>query len=325
MPVSVYDHVARELGLDAYTVKRHVAAGPSVTVDAVPETEERDYVVEVKGTPVGPEDLAPLVLANRLLDEERPDRETVAVLASPAATDGAREVAARLAVELVEIPPSLAPAGDRAGVTPLTTEKSWAVVAAVLTKQRFPSVRALAKHASVSTGWTYQVVQELEVRGALLRSGSGLRLDDEATILDAVPEQRPLAELETARVATGITDAQGLALALQAHLEGTPEPEAAPRAWVAATTAAAAYTGYLSQRDRFDVYCDAPAVLEDAFEGEEGGFELHVHEPDRPLSTGERFRNALPSVTREQAMLDTAGTGMAFRDLTLRLLAVMRG
>lgn len=316
--------VSSELGAANAQVQREVALAPGVRVDAVLRTRTHAYVVEARSRPARPEDVAWVAFARQLLARAEKDRVVVAVLVVPGAGHHVRQLAAEAGVELLEVSPALLPRdSERIGSTPLATEQSWAVVVALLKFQRVPGVRELARRAGVSVGWTHRVVTELVARRALAHRGALLVLDGATPVLDAVASERPLSGLEVAHVDTGFERPEDLALHLTLGSRDLPAHEK-PDVCVGGTTAAAWYTGYLIQRDRFDVYSEDPQPLEGLFRGRSGGLRLRVHEPDRKLGPGSTILGGLPAVRREQALLDVAGTGLAFRDLTLRLLEALR-
>lgn len=323
--MDVLSHIARELGLTNYRTSREVSVHPNVRVDAVIEAGEKTLLIELKSRGPTPEDIAWMLLARDLwMEDPAKSCPAVLVLAVPGASNKARRLADEVGVEIVEVPANLLPVdADRIGTAPLTTEKSWAVVTTLLREQRFSSVRDLAERAAVSTGWTYKVVGELEARGSLLRRAGSLMLDDPVPILDAVSSERPLGELETRKVPTGLDDPEEIGLTLMLGAQDMSEDQGRPGLYACGVTAAAHYTNYLVQRGRVDIYSETPNALAELFTDRSGGITLHIYDPDRPIRGDSRFIGDMLCVSKEQALLDVAGTGMAFRDLTLKLLEVL--
>lgn len=328
--MQVFEEIARALGVEIIDTQQEVPVGPrgQLILDALLKTKDQTILVEVKGRPARKEDLAYLCLAREVMVQDQQETmdasELTAVLAAPTASSKIRDLAEASDVTLVEIPALLTPSEpDNVGTVPLTTEQSWGIVVTLLKGNKPRSIRELAKTAGVSTGWTHKVVKELEGRGILNRSMHGLSLDDAEPVLDLVPMERPFDDLRTRKIQTGIESIEELELTLQvnsseiqSHAEGNP-------LHVCGTTAAAEYTGYLIQGDRLDVYFKAPSALEPLFEGQEGGVTLNVYEPDRTLAS-QNLRGGLLHVPEEIALLDVAGTGMAFRDLATKLLERMK-
>lgn len=326
----MWDHIARELGLQAFDLREEASIGPGRRADAILETDEARYIVEVEGRPAREEDLARLSLTRDIAENQGDGVPVVAVLAAPNMPNKVRSLAEDAGVLLVTIPASMAPSVPAdVGKTPLTTEKSWAVVATLLGAGSAPSVRALAGSAGVSTGWTHRVVQELGARGYVERAAGSLRLVDAEGVLDLVSTERPFENLLQSTIETGIASIEEVALSLmlgfdrlQSETDGGKGPPTG--AFVCGTTAAAEYTGYLIQGDRLDVYSRAVGPLEDLFDGQSGGVILRVYEPDREVTPALEIRGGLPCASKQQALLDVAGTGMAFRDLAHALLEAIQ-
>lgn len=326
--MSLFEHVARELALEDYEVDRDVDVGSGVRVDAVLRTEDRVYLVEVKSQPLKRDDIAQATLYRDLWARSghAGNVETHALLVVPGAGTEARRLAHAVDVDLVQVPHSLIPQGiEQVGTIPLTTEKSWAVVATVLANKRVKGVRDLARRTGVSTGWTHQVLGELQARQAIVRRGNAFELEDPEPILDAVASERPLSDLEVKRVATGLDSMDDLTLNLGLAWQEIRDEGGKPGLYLCGTSAAAHFTGTLVQGDRLDVYSDAVRSIEELFEGREGGITIRVFEPDHEIGTTSTFGEGLLCVSKPQALLDVAGTGMAFRDLTLEMLEVLQG
>lgn len=278
--MSLLADVSRELGIPNAHVQREVVVAPGVRVDAVLRTPTHAYVIDAKSQPASPEAIAWVQLARQLLAKSETDRIVVGVLVVPGAGPSVRRLAAEAGVELLEVSPSLLPRdSERIGSTPLTSEQSWAVVVALLKLQRVASVRELARRTGVSLGWTHRVALELEARGALAHRGANLVVEDPAPLLDAVASERPLTALEVARIDTGFEKPEPLSLHLT--LQANALQSQGGGLYVGGTTAAAWYTDYLIQHDRFDVYSEDPQPLQALFEGRRGGVQLRVHKPDR--------------------------------------------
>lgn len=317
--MGVYDQIVEELALHNPTVTVNPELGPGARVDARLETDDTTYLVDLRGQTATIEDLATLNLARDLLENTNQATTIRLILVAPRFSQETRALAQTTDIQLLQLPASQLPTDKTAGTTPLTTPKSWDVVATLLEHERFESLRALANSAHVSLGWASKVVQELEARGIAHRADTTIDLRDQQTLLDTIPQQRPFQDLLTLRIETGIDHVDNLAHSLQTH----PQTDA-PTLHVCGTTAATDYTGYIEQRDRFDIYTSHPHEIEATFEDATGGFTLYIFQPDRPLTQEPSFRDILPSVTPAQALLDTAGTGLAYRDLTRKLLEAMR-
>lgn len=325
--MALYEHVARELAIPDARITREPDVGGGLRADALLRSpdDEQAYLVELKSRPPDVDAVAHLVLLRDLWRGTHGDQSAEAVLVAPEVGARTRRVAGEAGVRIVTVPASLLPESlEDVGSTPLTTPKSWAVVVALLKHSETKGTRGLAQRAGASTGWVSQVVAELQARGAVVRRGNALEVEDPAAIFDAVAAERPFPDLEVRTIETGLDDPGDVSLSLMLGWQQIHGDEGQPGLQVCGTTAAAEHAGTAIQRDRLDVYCEVPEDLEGIFEGREGGIEVHVFEPDRDVRFTSTFRGGLPTVSEEQALLDVAGTGMAFRDLTLDLLEAMR-
>lgn len=271
------------------------------------------WIIEVQAGQVRQEALGRLALYRDLFDGD-----CTPLLVAPAVPRNIQAMARAASIEILQVPFEVLPSEGRSDV-PLTSERSWRVVAHILAHEGAGAIDELARACGVSVGWVHRVVRSLADRGFIERSRGRIRLVAEERLLDAIGLERSLNDVEVARIETGYDDWDGLIQLLQGQLTDLPDQ---PVTWgLGGTSAAANWTGYEVRHNRLDVYAPESALTR-MFDDASGGIPIHVLRPDRDLRI--RRVNELQTIGLEETLLDALGLGFGQRDVALEVLRRMR-
>ncbi len=271
------------------------------------------YVVEVVNT-ASVEKLAQLVLYQRLMENRR---NTHFVLAAKVIPTSVLEIAAKVGVEIVNLPRGIPIAQEReAQRAKLTTEKAWRVPSRLL-KDKACSIRQIALKEGLSYGWAHAVVKRMLTRGIAVQKGSLVEITDVNALFDAAAWERPLADLRIGAVKSTIKGSYEAAETLTRTAREWNMPLS-----FTAYTAASLYVGYGARHD--SVYCyvsNKDAFLELKREmGEGKGIEIIYFSADRDVFTKSQNKEGVQVVSPDQTLLDLAGLGYSARDFALEMV-----
>lgn len=313
-------YIRQSLGESKGSLRREVQIGPGVVADFVLEAGNTIYVFEVKTGVPKSSAVAQLALYKDLLQKSSKGKLVVPILVVRNATSNVRELVERIQGQVLEVPPGLLPSSPlEKGIVPLTTEKSWKVVTALLRLRAVKSARALAEAAGVSLGWTHQAAKELQARNIIEYGEAGIKLIAPQKILDAAGLERPFEKLRYDIIESDYQNAHEAAVTLTEVFGNAREQLGPVHFAFGGYTAAALHTGYARRLDRLDLYVDDPNV-KPYIHSAGGGIPIHLYHPDRPLDPGAETLEGARVVSRDIALLDVAGLGYAARDLALKLL-----
>jgi hypothetical protein len=197
----------------------------------------------------------------------------------------------------------------------VTSEKSWRVVYTLLASGP-TSIKALARRADLSYGWTHATVAKLMDMGIASRTAEGVTIVDVAKLLNGVAWERPFRELRrmTLRIKAG--DAMAAARTVQSILDER-HIDHAFTVW----TAGDLYTGYLKRGDSVHLYVprDRWALVRE-YDTEDEGIDVVMSMPDRDAFSRPERIQGLDLVEPALALLDLAGLGHAAHDLAMEMV-----
>ena len=285
--------------------------------------ESRDTITLVEIKPRINEDVIYRIYAvSHLIDKQLLGRKkTRLVCAGKSLKYSTQELAARLGVETLLIPPKLyqylsprttasklnAPF-EHLKVSPsrLTSEKAWKIICYLLTDEP-PNILAVSKKTGVSYGWTNNIIHKLEDSG-IINANYGLRIKDIDKLFNVVSWERPMEGLIVETIDTNFSTATrcinevalnlnklGIDYAFTAHSSAVSHGSTIMR-----EDTAYIYISNQSNREFLRTFSERGA----------GGCRLKVYIPERDIMKSSTMFNGIRIVDMCQNILDLAGLGM---------------
>ncbi|AKA48293.1 hypothetical protein IX51_03345 [uncultured archaeon] len=232
-----------------------------------------------------------------------------------------QELAARLGVETLLIPPILyqylspmvtaskvnAPFEHlRASPSKITSEKAWKIVCSLLT-DKSSNILAISKKTGVSYGWTNTVIHKLEESGIVTVNYS-FRIKDIDKLLNLVSWERALDDLLLETVNTNFSTATQCINEVALNLNRLGIDYA-----FTAHSSAVSYGSSIMKEDTAYIYLPNPSdkeVIRSFSEREAVGIRLKVYVPERDIMKSSTMFNGVRIVDVCQNILDLAGLGM---------------
>jgi len=200
--------------------------------------------------------------------------------------------------------------------TKLSSDVSWRIIIGLL-RTSPASIRRIALGAGASYGWAHATVMRLIEMGVAERTSNGVSMKDAHRLLNGVAWERPLNDLQVVSFKVGGDEMMQSAKAIEAatRRNGVDHAFTGP-------TAAGIYTGYGQRFDRLYIYLDEEQVgsMKNVLEDPAGSISLEVYRPDRAVFKDTEERQGLTLVDPAQALLDVAGLGYSYWDLTLKMV-----
>jgi hypothetical protein len=213
---------------------------------------------------------------------------------------------------------------------PLTSDPSWNVVSQLISRGRFPTVRALATASKSSYAWTHTVVAYLASLSLVRRTGNAVEISEMQRLLDYVGMERPMLGLRSLElpVAEGIPAPELIRLVRELF------PSVGSMS-VCGLSAASAHGSALEFPQVLQVYAEVPHDVRNALAHKTtlhpggvlttharrpgdvpaadvgGSARLEFYRPDRDVASAASALSGAPVVSLRQTLLDCAGLGSA--------------
>ena len=232
-----------------------------------------------------------------------------------------QELAARLGVEILLIPPklylylspSVAASEEnssfgrlKASPSRLTSEKAWKIVCCLLTDK--PSnILSVSKKTGVSYGWTNNIIHKLEDSG-IITVDYGLRIKDMDKLFNIVSWERALESLLLETINTNFRTATRCMNEVALNLNRLGIDYA-----FTAHSSAVSYGSSTMREDTAYIYLPNPSdneVLKSFSVREAGGCRLKVYVPERDIMKFSTKFNGIRIVDMCQNIMDLAGLGV---------------
>ena len=285
--------------------------------------EYRDTITLVEIKPRINEDTIYRVYAlSHLINKQVVDKRDIRlVCAGKSLKYSTQELAARLGVETLLIPPKLyhylssivtASEGrapfehSKASPSRLTSEKAWKIVCSLLTDKP-PNILSVSKKTGVSYGWTNNIIHKLEDSG-IITVDYDLRIKDMDKLFNVVSWERALEGLLLETINTNFSTATRCINEVALNLNRLGIDYA-----FTAHSSAVSYGSSIMREDTAYLYLPNPSdreAIRSFSERGAGGCRLKVYLPERDIMKSSTMFNGIRIVDLCQNILDLAGLGM---------------
>ena len=272
---------------------------------------------------------------SHLVDKQVMDKKDIRlVCAGKSMKYSTQELAARLGVEILLIPPKLykhlspmitASEGNvpsehlKASPSRLTSEKAWKIVCFLLTDKPL-NILAVSKKTGVSYGWTNTIIHKLENSGIVIEDYD-LRIKDIDKLFNVVSWERALEGLLLETINTNFSTATRCINEVALNLNRLGIDYA-----FTAHSSAVSYGSSIMREDTAYIYLPNPSdreVLRAFSERGAEGCRLKVYVPERDIMKSSTMFNGIRIVDVCQNILDLAGLGregrIAAKDLVNKI------
>jgi hypothetical protein len=317
----IRNYVVHHFGLDQGTrsiteTEIEGVAGP-MRPDLILDDGQRRYYIEV-APKSGINKISQLSLYRELLKAEglyRPDDRFI--LLYKTISNRIEAVAEKIGITTVRAPFDLKLSGfeksDISSKVKLTTEKSWAVIYALI-RHGPASIKQMSKDTGVSYGWTHKVITGLMDTGLAAKEFDQVKITDLNKLFNGIAWERPFERMKIAEAWVGYETAYSAAREISDNLKAHNV-----RFAFNGPTAGGLYTGRVIRHDTAYLYLEKEHVesFMDAFSTTTGkGIKIKVYAPDRDVFTKSRDVESVTITSPEQTLLDLAGTGYGNMELT---------
>lgn len=268
------------------------------------------------------DDVARIVLLRELMKEHN----IKFFIAGKLITNDIRHLAERVSIGIIEIPNWIridtkrTYQGSRG--KKVTTEKAWKVVSRLI-QDGACSIRAISKKENVSYGWANGVIHTLIDLNIAQQKGFSVKITDIDKLLNGIAWERPFENLLHSEIWTGEKDHIAAARKIT-ELMVSKNKEFAFTAY----TAGSMFIGYSHRFDSLYLYLKEEDVdlFKQAFKYPiNKGVVVRIYQPDRDFHSDSILMDDIRIVSKQQALLDLAGTGYQGMDLTKAILDDLRG
>ncbi len=290
-------------------------------VDLAIESRDTMTFVEIKPR-INEDTLYRIYALSHLIKKEVVGKKEIRlVCAGKSLKYSTQELANRLGVETLLIPPKLYPylssraaASEasahfehlKASPSKLTSEKAWKIVCFLLTDK--PSnILYVSRKTGVSYGWTNSIIHKLEDSG-IITVDYGLRIKDLDKLFNVVSWERALDGLLLETINTNFRTATQCINEVALNLNKLGIDYA-----FTAHSSAPSYGSSIVREDRAYIYLPNPSdreVIKSFSEGKATGCRLKVFVPERDIMKTSTMFNGIRIVDVCQNILDLAGLGM---------------
>jgi len=294
--------------------------------------ESRDTITLVEIKPRINEDAIYRIFALfHLIDKKLLGKKEVRlVCAGKSLKYSTQELATRLGVETLLIPPKLyqylSPKTTayeanspfkhlKSSPSRLTSEKAWKIVCSLL-MDKSTNILSVSKKTGVSYGWTNNIIHKLEDSG-MVTVDYGLRIKDPDKLFNLVSWERALEGLLLETINTNFSTATQCINEVALNLNKLGIDYA-----FTAHSSAVSYGSSIMREDTAYIYLPNPSdreVIRSFSVKEAGGCRLNVYVPERDIIKSSTMFKGIRIVDMCQNILDLAGLGMdgriAARDL----------
>ena len=242
------------------------------------------------------------------------------VLLAKVVPEDVRSTAEQVGVHVIQLDWSVelptVPSKRKYSPTKLSSDVSWLVIIGLL-RSGPSSIRRIALGAGASYGWAHATIMRLIEMGVAERTSNGVSIRDAPRLLNGVAWERPLNDLHVVSFKVGGDEMMQSAKEIEAvtRRKGVAHAFTGP-------TAAGIYTGYGQRFDRLYIYIEKEQVglMKNVLEDPAGSISLEVYRPDRAVFKDTEERQGLTLVGPAQTLLDVAGLGYSYWDLTLKMV-----
>lgn len=290
-------------------------------IDVAIKSKDTLTLIEIK--PRINEDVIYRIYAlSHVLDEKmKGGRKLQLVCAGKTLKYSTKELADRLGVRMVLIPPKLykyltptVTMSDesarferlKANPTRITSEKAWKIICSLL-NDKSSNILAISNKTGVSYGWANTIIHKLEDSG-IVAVDYGLRIKDIDKLFNVISWERALEGLLLETINTNFSTATQCINEVALNLNRLGIDYA-----FTAHSSAVSYGSSIMREDTAYVYLPNPSdreVIRTYSEREAGGCRLKVYVPDRNIMKSSSMFNGIRIVDVCQNILDLGGLGM---------------
>ena len=290
-------------------------------IDLAIESRDTIALVEIKSR-INEDTIYRVYALSHLMNKHAEDkREIRLVCAGKSLKYSTQELADRLGVETLLIPPKLYPylssrataseanapfEHSKTSPSRLTSEKAWKIVCFLLTDK--PSnILSVSRKTGVSYGWTNNIIHKLEDSG-IITVDYGLRIKDMDKLFNVVSWERAMEGLLLETINTNFRTATRCINEVALNLNRLGIDYA-----FTAHSSAVSYGSSIMREDTAYLYLPNPSdreVLRSFSEKEAGGCRLKVYVPERDIMKSSTMFNGIRIVDLCQNILDLAGLGV---------------
>jgi DNA-binding Lrp family transcriptional regulator len=290
-------------------------------IDLAIESRDTVTLVDIKSR-INEDTIYRIYTFSHLIDKQVVGKKEIRlVCAGKSLKYSTQELATRLGVEILLIPPKLyqylsprVTASEvnasfehlKASPSRLTSEKAWKIVCSLLTDKQ-SNILSVSKKTGVSYGWTNSIIHKLEDSG-FITVDYGLRIKDMDKLFNIVSWERALDGLLLETINTNFSTATRCIDEVALNLNKLGIDYA-----FTAHSSAIAYGSSIMREDTAYIYLPNPSdreVIRSFSERETGGCRLKVYVPERDIMKSSTMFNGVRIVDVCQNILDLAGLGM---------------
>ena len=289
----------------------------TVRPDLILEDGQKRFYVEI-APKSGIGKISQLSLYRELLKAEGLDRQDDRfVLLFKTISDNTEAIAEKIGIMTVRAPFNLKLSGFEnsaaSSKVKLTTKRSWDVIYDLI-KYGPASMYQVAKDTGVSYGWVHKVITGLIDLGVATKEYDQVYINDKDKLLNGVAWERPFERMKIAEVWVDDDTAYTVTSNISGNLMsmGVKHTFTGP-------TAGGIYTGRVIRHDTAYLYLEKEnleSFMDTYSSTNRKGIKVKIYAPDRDVFSKSEMIQFVTIVSRKQALLDLAGMGYGYMELT---------